>query len=316
MGVIDVVPGKRPTLSKADLVLGARGIVVGETACVACGRRAEVEDYPATNCPCGAPLQSRCVSCGAVALPRKDALGWIEPWAMCEGCCRQDASNFRMQRLSSVVPSDAAGYVDYMSVSHRTMADAIIDRWVRSGCGRNTDQALATPILYLMGQTGSGKSTAAAMAAKKAYAERMVVSTMSWVSEEHLISVHSNQWGASGDQELQKLSAEAKKAIQEVKDVDLLVLDEFLGRPSYTNSFVSFLTDILTVRIERMRPTIITSNRDPDLVHFGFSERIADRLENRSVTVVITGRNMRHDVREMRKAERSDRLRTSEARTR
>lgn len=265
--------------------------------CPACG--ASFYDAPPLKgaCCCGRPLPSRCVECGGPSEPTGMGPYWGVPAGLCESCERTRVTKSREVHLDRIIPREASGFRRYDEWTHRKKADVVIRRWVKTGCGRRgSDLSDQTPGLFLFGQTGSGKSTAAAWAAYLAYAVYGVVSEVTWIREGELFEAHRQSWGA-GTAVSREIADAARALTKMAKATELLVLDEFLGEADYSAAFIKLMGEIVTSRIESGRPTIYTSNSRPDLSGHLFRERVQDRFDHAVHVVMVDGKNLRSHYR-------------------
>lgn len=138
--------------------------------------------------------------------------------------------------------------------------------------------------LILMGAPGTGKTGLAWMIHKNAHPDRSA-----FVDYSRLISFIQSTYSANALTD----TADILRALQEIP---LLVLDDFgdaaSGR-SLSDDRREKTYQILSVRHESMRPTVITTNLSWGQMGFQFGERIADRVRQLCYAVQIEGESLR-----------------------
>ena len=86
--------------------------------------------------------------------------------------------------------------------------------------------------------------------------------------------------------------AESKELLTIIDDVDLFILDD-LGSEVITQVTQAIFFDIINHRLITNKPTIITTNLDPDLLQGTYTDRIASRLIYRYDRMTFIGSDIR-----------------------
>lgn len=157
---------------------------------------------------------------------------------------------------------------------------AVQGRTLRKDDIEPTNWGLLGHGLLIMGPTGTGKSSAAALVAREAVKIRR---TVRWSYVPDLVDL---------------LSANPKGRAQEVKmqeAVDLVIWDDF-GVRDLADWEIGYLDQIVETRYRTRRPMVVTTNwTGADLTGDARLSRLVDRWRERtcSLTAVLAGDSMR-----------------------
>ena len=132
------------------------------------------------------------------------------------------------------------------------------------------------PALVLLGSVGVGKSVAAAVAA-----ERVVLAT----------GRHCRWLEAKLDCRVEKFGWAGTETRERWCGAGVLVVDDLGSEPRH-DEWVAFISGVLEVRLDKARPTIITSNATVQDLGRWYGARLADRLQ-RAEAVQAEGRSQR-----------------------
>ena len=169
---------------------------------------------------------------------------------------------------------------DWAKVRNPAVRDWTTGLAARLGGTPTTNWSLLGRGLLIIGPTGTGKSTAAALCCKEAARLRFRV-----------------RWSYVPDlaDALHGKPTERATLIRELVAVDLLVLDDF-GVRDLADWEIGYLDQIVEGRYRSRRPMIVTTNWTPaDLVKDQRFARLADRWKERTAAdmVALTGASMR-----------------------
>lgn len=228
--------------------------------------------------PIGEPPESgkRCDRCGDWAPAVWCVTRWMLP-PMCDPCLEDDQNKVDAEQKRQherrkpplLIPKDPGSY---MTPPGDRAALNDVSAW---------KPARSQPWLYLCGRTGAGKSHLA----KQKIREHYTVGA-AFINTAELVGLYRSCFDDDGGSQW-KIDADYKKA-------PILVLDD-LGAESVTSFAHERIFDLLEYRIERLLPTIITSNHSiGDLVQIYGSvrgkihgERIGSRLAGQCVVVEV-----------------------------
>lgn len=193
----------------------------------------------------------------------------------------------REASIAAVFPADVQLWLeDYKSYPQRRELDKALIHWGRQRCGRQAKPS-PRPWLLTWGNTGAGKSTGLGRAASRALLG-WVVGSVAWITEDELCRAVRDA----------RRTAAARHRLEEVRTVELLVLDEF-GRAAadqYDPRELSELRQLLNHRANDLKPTLIAANRDargPGGALGWLDERLGSRFSNLGVAVPCVGTDLR-----------------------
>lgn len=161
------------------------------------------------------------------------------------------------------------------------------DRLVEAVANLRDSQAVATVRRWqtsgkcwcvLMGSTGTGKSVAAALALRDAFAAG---ESVAWVQSADFARVAGGFDGLAA-----RLAA-----------VDVLAVDDF-GTEHLSDFAMSVLFGVLSARHEAKRRTVLTTNLRGQAFAARLGERLADRIRGECVTADLVGASLRDVKRE------------------
>lgn len=300
----------------ADRVFRLRGIDIDTWQCP-CGLGYVVaqtvedmkrESYPWEACRgCARPFPKRCLTpgCGAVVEPRervtegitvgreKHQARFTDTPDSCDVCASNKGHVDRAYSWSNnaqVPASERASAVKgFMGDASKKPVESAIRWWL----DRNLGLAEGRHSLFVWGEPGRGKSTAAAIAAHRAFVDLGAVPSVAWTTQALLAQVFMARFR----RDTERARSEADKAEatwQQVLEAPLLVLDDlFTAEPS--KGYGEQLADLIRERLNARRPTVYTSNRAPDWDLYLASDagRIKSRWEQWGVTVQLGGPDWR-----------------------
>lgn len=283
----------RDRMTPAYVLESAHGIVAGASACPACGRVYQLDDYPSTRClgeRCGRPHDVRCSNpqcvvpgrgmCRPRPYPAKDGFGagWETPSLECDDCLDRSVLEHRASVLKDWIPSK------YMQLSEpdeykagwpqRAALARELAAWVR-GLSKPSPERHPDwrPIVWAWGSVGAGKTVAVCKAARTVV-EQGMFGSFAWLREAELLEAAKTH-RERGDQKASKIRLAAgrhmspKELLDAARGAGLLVIDELLsdGAEPYMGSdgtrlrAADVIGDIVYERADSWRPTLIASNQ-------------------------------------------------------
>jgi hypothetical protein len=267
------------------VMLEVHGVQMGRWECPGCHRPLLSTDYPVRACPgCQRPLPRRCASSGCSDLcePLRRGSLWYDPPTICTGCQEDTARAARLEMLRDEVPGRQLGLASqsYQRLDHRAIAEDALVEWVSLAAG----QRGGPTAIYLHGNTGAGKTVAAAHATSKLVLGG-VHHTLCWVREWDLLEAAKRRF--ADDPGPSALLAKAKGAA-------LLVVDELFSRgaEAYTVNASQTIGEIFRVRFEEGRATLMTSNEGP-MFGVAFDSRIESRWMDCGRAIDCSGPDLR-----------------------
>lgn len=93
-------------------------------------------------------------------------------------------------------------------------------------------------------------------------------------------------------QNIDKKDPELQEIMENIKDVDLLVLDD-IGATKFSDYDLSILSSIIDQRVLRCKSTIYTTNKDKNGLSTAIGERMTDRIWNTAMVFHFSGESNR-----------------------
>lgn len=153
---------------------------------------------------------------------------------------------------------------------------ALMQKW----CTCQTNKTL----VYLFGQTGTGKTHLMKCMAKSLIDEGKICQLLSaFALNQKFLQIHT--------------SSEETKAqlLDDLLSVEVLFIDDLGTEPVYKNVTREYLYLLINERQARNLRTVITSNLDPEQIMSRYDERIFSRIINKdkSICLEISGKDLR-----------------------
>lgn len=165
----------------------------------------------------------------------------------------------------------------------RKQAEKILN-WAKKYCSGFTGKGEASVLLF--GKSGAGK-TFLADCITRAVSDRgfSAAKITAFRLGETLRGKHMGK-------------EEANEKFEMLAGVDLLFIDDLGSEPIFANVTIEYLYVIISERIERGKPTLITTNLSPDELTARYTERIASRLLTPlNALVTLRGDDLRRYVK-------------------
>lgn len=258
-------PYKCPTCSKLTTFAQMRE-QLGDPRCISCERY----------------LPRRCNGDGCDALVEGggDADYYTPPWPFCSACLDSTARDEREQCLTRIHQRIRHAAVKGWEgrYEHRKEAGRHLASWLECKLGYDGGPSA----LYIWGNVGSGKTTIAARAAVKAV-HAGHVADLRWVREAEFVRAAKTQYSSEASSQL----------LEDMRHTALLIFDEmWTSVDSYTDHVRTTMAELLSLRFEERRPTVMTSNEPPLFVQV-LDTRVDSRFNGCARTIEVRGPDLR-----------------------
>lgn len=153
---------------------------------------------------------------------------------------------------------------------------SLMQKW----CSTPTQKTL----VYLFGQTGTGKTHLMKCMAKKLITEGKLCQVMSaFALNQKFLQIHT----ASEEQK--------QMLLDELLGIEVLFIDDLGTEPIYKNVTREYLYLLINERQSRNLRTVITSNFEPQQIMSHYDERIFSRIVNKDKSIVLqmSGKDLR-----------------------